>query len=94
MESFERRGFVIWQGVCGDAARAPSVVRDAVQGAKEQAHTIASRSDAAITGTLQLPRLDAFSTPAPSKSSHDARHRGCGVFLADAKNPFHQTVSI
>jgi len=38
MESFERQNFVIWQGACGDAARAPLAVRAAVQGAKDQAH--------------------------------------------------------
>jgi len=94
MESCERWDFVIWQEACDDAARAPLAVRDAVQSAKEQAHTIASRPETAITGIPQLPRMDAFSTPASSKSSHDAQHRSCGVFLADAKNPFHQTASI
>jgi len=94
MESFERRDFVIWQGARGDAARAPLAARDAVQSAKEQAHTIGFRPDVTIAGTLQLPRLDAFSTPASSKFSHDALHRSCGFFLAGAENPFHQTASI
>jgi hypothetical protein len=94
MESSERRDFVIWQGACGDAVRAPLAVCDEVQSAKEQAHTIASRPDAAIAEAPQLSRLDVISTPALSKSSHDARHRDCGVFLAGAKNTFHQTASI
>ncbi|MGJ8570136.1 MAG: hypothetical protein ACSHXI_05455 [Hoeflea sp.] len=94
MESFERWDFVIWQGAGGDAARASLAVRDAVQSAREQVHTIASRPEAAIAEIPQLPRLDVFSTPASSKSSHDALHRGCGVFPDDANNPIHQTVSI
>jgi len=94
METFERRDFVIWREACGDAVRAPLAVRDDVQSAKEQAHTITWKTYIAIEEAPQLPRLDLFSAPASSKSSHDARHHGCGVFLADAKNTFHQTASI
>ncbi|MGJ8572869.1 MAG: hypothetical protein ACSHXI_19460, partial [Hoeflea sp.] len=74
--------------------RAPLAVRDEVQSAKKQAHTIVRWTYIAIAGAPQLPCLDVFSAPASSKSSHDAQHRGCGVFLADAKNTFHQTASI
>ncbi len=86
---------MIWQGAQGDAAPAPLAVRNTVQGAKDQAHTIASRPCGCVRENHPQPsRLDVFSTPASSKSSHDALHRACGIFLAGAKNPFHQTVSI
>jgi len=57
MESSERRGFVIWRGACGDAVRASLAVRDEVQSAKEQAHTIAWQLDNAIAGDIQTASL-------------------------------------
>jgi hypothetical protein len=41
MESFERRDFVFWLEAESDAVRAPLALRDAAQGAKEQARAIA-----------------------------------------------------
>jgi hypothetical protein len=93
MESFERWDFVIWQGAWGDAVQAPLAVRDDAQSAKGQAHTIDWQTHTLNAQAPHLPRLDVFSAPASSKSSHDAPHRDCGVFLAGSKNPFHQTAS-
>ncbi|MGJ8571860.1 MAG: hypothetical protein ACSHXI_14280 [Hoeflea sp.] len=80
MGSFERWEFVIWLGACGDAVRAPLAVRDALQSVEEQAHSIAYRFAAAIAGTLQLPRLNAFPTPTLLKFTYDALHRSSRCF--------------
>jgi hypothetical protein len=79
MESFERRDFVIWREVCGDAVRAPLAVRDDAQSAKGQAHTITWRTDTAIAEAPQLPRLVVFSAPA-SSNPHTMRGIVTAVF--------------
>jgi hypothetical protein len=94
MESFERRDFVIWQEVHYDAVRAPLAVRDDVQSAKDQAHSIAWSTDTLLR--KHCNRL-AWMTFPLQRRQNPPTMRGIVAsvfFLADAKNTFHQTASI
>jgi len=64
----------------------PLASRDAVQSTKDQVHTIAVSSDFAATWMSFLPRLRR--NPSPVFESR------CGILLAGARNPLHQTASI
>jgi hypothetical protein len=86
MESFGRRDFVRWPGAKSEAVQVPRAFCDAVQGAKDQAETIAVQ---------ELDPTARLSFPLRQRRNPRRIFLSCsGVLLAGTKNPGRQTVSI